>query len=146
MRIAAFALLACLAGCSLTSGSGGECDNDSQCGDDVCARSGECLARASVRSVRVSWTINGAAADLASCTTPNGAPANLYIQFDGAEYGDVLRFTQVVCSSGLYTVDKLPKRYQQVELGFEGGSGDVASIRSSRTDTAGTEVQFDLFR
>lgn len=134
MRIAAFALMACLAGCSLTSGSSSECNSDSQCGDDVCARSGECLPRSSVRAFTVRWTVNGAAPSLTSC-----APSHLYLQFDGTEYGDTLRFAPVECSAGSLRIDTLPKRYLQVELGFEGGAGDVSSI-----DASSTSVQFDL--
>jgi hypothetical protein len=137
MRIAALALAVGLAGCSLTSGSGGECQSDSQCGDDVCARSGECLARSSLRQVTVKWTVNGVAADAISCT----AHPDLYLQFDGSDYGDTLRFAPVPCREGLFSIDKLPKRYVQVELGSEGGAGDVTSI-----DLATSQAQFDLFQ
>ena len=137
MRIAALALMAGLVGCSLTpSGSGGECQSDSQCGDDVCARSGECLARSNIRSVTVTWTVNGAPADAASCT----AHPDLYLQFDGADYGDTLRFAPVPCREGRFPIDKLPKRYVQVELGSEGGASDVSPI-----DRATAQAQFDLF-
>lgn len=137
MRSAAFALLACLAGCSLTSGSGSECVSDSQCGDDVCTRGGECLARSSVRSVMVKWTVDGGAANLTSC----GGHPSLYVQFDGADYGDTLRFEPVVCSQGQFFIDKLPRRYQHVELGAAGGTGNVLTI-----DAASTQAQFDLFQ
>lgn len=135
MRYAACALMACLAGCSLTSSSGGECVNDSQCGDDVCARGGECTARASVRSVMVRWTVSGAAASATACT----AHPDLFLQFDGADYGDTVRFAPVVCSQGQFPVDKLPKRYQQVELGIEGATGNVVPI-----DANTAQAQFDL--
>ena len=45
MRFAAFALMACLSGCSLSPGDGAECTTDTQCGEDVCARTGECLPK-----------------------------------------------------------------------------------------------------
>ena len=136
MRFAPLALAACLWGCSLTPTSGNECHVDSQCGEDVCARSGECLARSSVRVVTITWTVNSAAANATSCS----AHPNLYLQFDGTDYGDTLRFAPVVCRAGQYTVDRLPKRYVQVELGFEGSTGDVSSI-----DATTTQIQFDLF-
>ena len=120
----------------MTPGSGSECHSDSQCGEDVCARSGECLARSSLREVTIKWTVNSAAANSTSCS----AHPNLYLQFDGTDYGDTLRFAPVVCRAGSYLVDKLPKRYVQVELGFEGSTGDVSSI-----DTTTTQIQFDLF-
>jgi hypothetical protein len=136
MRIAAFALLGCLAGCSLTTGgSSGECQRDSQCGDDICARGGECLSRTAVREVQVHWTINGATADATACT----ARPNMYLQFESADYGDTLRVTSVPCYRGVYSIDRLPKRYVQVELGFQGGASDVSPIETS-------QVQFDLFQ
>jgi hypothetical protein len=137
MRYAGLALMACLAGCSLTPGSGGECVNDSQCGDDVCTRGGECLARANVRAVMVKWTVEGASA---SATTCDGH-RDLYLQFNGTDYGDTLRFEPVVCSQGSFFIDKLPKRYQQVELGIQGGTGTVVGI-----DPATAQAMFDLFQ
>ena len=121
MRIAALALMAGLVGCSLTtSGTGGEC-----------------LVRSSLRSVTIKWTVNGVAADLSSCT----AHPDLYVQFDGADYGDTLRFAPVPCREGSFFVDKLPKRYVQAELGSEGGAGDVSAI-----DATTAQAKFDLFQ
>lgn len=137
MRFAGLALMACLAGCSLTSGTGGECVNDSQCGDDVCTRGGECLARASVRSVRVEWKVDGASASVTTCD----AHRDLYLQFNGTDYGDTLRFEPVACSQGVFSVDKLPKRYQVVELGIQGGTGTVLAI-----DPVSAQARFDLFQ
>ena len=137
MRLAALVLVACAAllpACLPQPTA--ECGSDVQCGDDVCARTGECLARPSVREVTVRWTVNGAAADAASCTT-----SDLYIQFDGAEYGDTLRFSPVPCQAGSYVVDRLPKRYVKVELGVVGGTGEVSPI-----DSAMDRVQLDLFQ
>lgn len=95
------------------------------------------MARSSVRQLSVHWTVNGVAADATSCASR----PMLYLEFEGADYGDTLRFTQVECSAGKFPVDKLPKRYLQVELGFEGSTGDVTAI-----DAASTQVQFDLFQ
>jgi hypothetical protein len=137
MRIAALVVTACLAGCSLTSGGGGsECQVDPQCGDEVCANSGECMARSSVREYLVRWTVNGVAANEACANLPN-----LFLRFEGTDYGDILPFAPVACSAGQLRLDKLPKRYQQVELGFEGSTGEVSAI-----DAGSTQVQFDLIR
>lgn len=141
MRYAAFAsgavLCASLAACSLTN-SGGECTNDQQCGDDVCARSGECLAPSNVRQVQIRWTMNGEAADSATCA----AHPNLFLQFIGPDYGDTLHYAPVVCSQGSFFVDRLPRRYQQVELGVEGRTGDIVAIEPG--DRASAQAQFDL--
>jgi hypothetical protein len=137
MRSAALSLMACLAGCSLTSSSGGECVSDSQCGDDVCTRNGECAPRSSVRSVMVKWTLEGAAASASSCSSH----PNMFLQFDGSDSGDTLRFEQVSCAQGQFPVDKLSKRYTQVELGFAGSTTVVQSI-----DPITAQALFDLFR
>ena len=138
MRYAALALMVCLtasAPACLPQPSA-ECSADSQCGDDVCSRTSECLARSSVRAVTVRWTVNGTSADATSCLTQD-----LYIQFDSAEYGDSLRFAPVPCRGGSYYIDKLPKRYVQVELGVNGGPGDVSSI-----DATTGRAQLDLLQ
>lgn len=137
MRYAAIALMACLTGCSLTSSSGGECVNDSQCGDEVCARGGECTARSNVRSVMVKWTVEGTAASVASCS----AHPDLFLRFDGTDYGDTLKFAPVPCRAGQFFVDTLPRRYQQVELGVEGSTGSALSI-----DAATAQATFDLLQ
>jgi hypothetical protein len=137
MRSAALTLMACLAGCSLTSSSGAECVNDSQCGDDLCTRAGECAARSSVRSVVVMWTLQGAAANATSCS----AHPDMFLQFDGSDSGDTLRFEQIACAQSQFSVDKLPKRYAQVELGFAGSTTVVQSI-----DPHTAQALFDLFR
>jgi hypothetical protein len=140
MRHAALALMACLAGCSLTSSNGGECVSDSQCGDDVCTRNGECLARSQVRSVRVAWTVDGVAASATSC----GSHSDLYVQFHGSDYGDTLRFEPVVCSQGQFFVDKLPRRFGQVELGAAGGTGTTVTVE--QIDPNAGLAKFDLFQ
>jgi hypothetical protein len=138
MRYAAYALMACLAGCSLTpGGTGGECVSDSQCGDDICARGGECTGRTSVRDVMVRWTVNGVAAGTTAC---NSHP-DLFLQFDGPDYGDTIRFAPVPCVAGLFNIDKLPKRYAQVELGIDGATGSVVRI-----DARTAQAQFDLLQ
>jgi hypothetical protein len=139
MRFAALALMASVTSlgagaCSLTP-SGSECHSDVQCGDDVCARGGECLARASVREVTVKWTVNGEPASAAACATH----PDLYIQFYGADYGDTLRLP-VSCRDGSYSAASVPKRYVQIELGVDGGTGDLSPI-----DPSG-RVQLDLLQ
>lgn len=107
---------------------------DSQCGDEVCARSGECLPKSSVRAVSVKWTVNGAAADATACT----ANPDLFIQFDGRDFGDTLRFAPVPCSEGSFYVDKLPTRYVHVVLGVSGGATTGAPLAAT--------TQLDLLR
>lgn len=126
----AAALVATLAGCPLSSSSGGECQLDSDCsGSEVCARDEMCAAASQVRSVTATWTIRGAAASVASC----GTHPDLYISFIGNDSGDTLGYAPVPCKNGQFTVDKLPTRFRQVELGVEGGVSDTRTIDASGT-------------
>jgi hypothetical protein len=110
MRFAVVLLL--LVGCKEdTTGNG--CQQDTDCGaNNVCARDETCQPASDVRKVTAKWTIRGMPADVVTCTQPN-----LYIQFDGPDYGDTLGFEPVPCVQGQFNVDKLPVRYGQVELG-----------------------------
>lgn len=93
------------------------------------------MALSNVRSVMVKWTVDGAAASLASCASHS----ELFLRFDGSDYGDTLKFTPVACVEGQFFVDRLPRRYQQVELGVEGGTGTVLPI-----DATTAQATFDL--
>jgi hypothetical protein len=113
------ALLACIAlacsGCP-RSGQGGECEYNEECAPDVCARDHECTAASNVREVTVSWTVRGQAASSQSC----GATEGFTLTFLGDDIGDELGFEPVPCASGQFFVDRLPKRFRTVELGFAG--------------------------
>jgi hypothetical protein len=137
MRFAAPALVACLAACSLTSsGSGAECRpiDNSQCGDEVCALSGECLPKANVRAVKVVWTVDGVAADPNSCS----AHPDLFLQFDAQDYGDTLRIAPVPCYGGSYLGYNVPARYVRVELGVEGGATSTGRIEAGTSQALAT--------
>ncbi len=124
--ILATALLAGLAGCPNQSTS--ECELDRDCGgSDVCARDHMCAAASSVRSVTATWTIRGAAANVSTC----GTHPDLYITFIGDDFGDTLGFAPVPCKLGQFTVDKLPIRFKQVELGVEGGTSDTRALNAA---------------
>lgn len=117
-------LIALLSGC-MGSPSGGECHIDSDCGgSDVCARDMTCTAKSEVRSVTATWTVKGMPASVTSC----GSHTDLFIQFLSSTATDELGYAPVPCMNGLFTIDKLPKRYFQVELGIDGGFRDVKPI------------------
>jgi len=109
-----FVLLA-LAGCFRGSGDG-ECEVDADCASGaVCARNSECLPTSEVRPVRVTWTIRGMAASATTC-----APhPNFYVLFSSPAVNDTFGYEPVPCASGLFTVDKLPRRFVSVEIGVE---------------------------
>jgi hypothetical protein len=123
-----------LAGCPIDNGGTGECETDGDCSGNVCARDHMCYPSASVRPVSVSWTIRGMAASPTTCT---GAP-DLEIAFRGPGPSEHLGYAPVPCETGQFFIDKLPRSYNEVELGRENGFGSTKSIPSSG------DVAFDL--
>lgn len=119
--------LVALAGCP--SNQPAMCESDSQCGANVCARNGECLPASEVRSVRVTWTIRGAPANATTCASM----PSLYIQFDGSTVQDSFGYAPVPCQEGVFSIDKLPSRFAQVELGVEGGPLTIGDIQPDGT-------------
>jgi hypothetical protein len=113
MRLVPLALLAGLTGCPV---QGSECDSDPECGGAlVCARDHECVDASTVRAVRVTWTINGGPANTITCEDHD-----LYIEFASpTDPADDLGFRPVPCFAGQFSVDKLPRRFTEVELGFD---------------------------
>ncbi len=102
------------------------CRDDDDCGGLVCARDGACYEAADVRVIHASWTVDGRPATIATCTSPD-----LAIAFAG-DFGGYLGFAPVPCSAGLFTVDKLPVFFTQVELGID---GEGASTSATFDDT-----------
>ena len=122
-------LAACLGG-----GNDGECKVDTDCGGAaVCARSSECLPSSEVRVVRVTWTIRGEPASASNCA----ATPDFYLKFAGG-YGDTYGYAPVPCRAGLFTVDKLPRRYVSVEIGADNRFAKTAAF------DANGNVAFDL--
>ena len=126
-------LVLLLAGCPSSSQS--ECTTDSDCGTDVCARDGECLAATDVRPVKLTWTIRGSAASASTCPQS----PSFYVQFDSNDVNDSFGFEPVPCDQGQFTVDKLPRRYVQAEMGVDNTFLDAQPI-----DAMG-QATFDLF-
>jgi hypothetical protein len=123
MRAAVLLLL--LAGCPNPTGS--DCQIDDDCGgNDVCARNSECVAPSDVRAVRVTWTIRGMPASAATCA----ATPSFYVMFSSPQRSDTYGYEPVPCAAGLFTVDKLPKRFNAVEIGIDHGYSEAAAFDS----------------
>lgn len=101
-------------GCSGVPGSAPEhCSDTVACEADlVCARNGQCLPPDQVRAVHVTWTVSGAPASPTSCA----AAPDLVLELLG-EGGLHLEFAPVPCAEGKFSVDRLPTKYDSVELG-----------------------------
>jgi hypothetical protein len=100
-----------LAGCPV---QGDECDEDFECeAGFVCARDHACLLPEEVRATTTTWTINGGPANTVVCDNHD-----LFIRFENsANPQDDLGFRPVPCFTGQFVVDKLPVRFDNVELG-----------------------------
>jgi hypothetical protein len=119
------ALLLLLAGCPPVDD--GECQVDDDCsGSKVCTRNSECLAPSEVRATRTSWTIRGQPATASLCA----ATPDLYILFGSFDPNDTYGYEPVPCASGVFTVDKLPVRFNSVEVGIQGRFSEQAVFDS----------------
>jgi hypothetical protein len=121
------ALLVLLSGCPSNTSSG-YCETDTDCGGgQICARDMECIAPGDTRGVKATWTIGGAAADATTCASM----PNFYINFYGADPQDAFGFAPVPCMQGQFFIDKLPTRFDQVELGADGKFDLVRRVDAS---------------
>jgi len=99
---------------------GNGCAVDSCGANAVCARNHTCLPVDQVRTVHADWTLRGMAASAQTCAAAN----NLMIAFFASSgSGSRLSYAPVPCVEGRFTIDKLPKTYDRVELGLESGMG-----------------------
>jgi hypothetical protein len=106
-----------------------EC-TDTSCGNDVCARDGECLPASEVWMVKTTWTIDGMAANATTCApTPD-----LHIYFKSMS--DSFGFDPVPCDQGQFFVDRLPLRFDVVELGSDANLFEQSTIVDPQTGMA----------
>ena len=101
-------------------GTGGNegfgCHADADCGSThVCARDGECLSPSIVRTIHVTWTVNGQPASADTCASSPHLDLT-FIDVSGDEFG----FSPVPCTEGKFTVDKMPTNYETVGLARTG--------------------------
>lgn len=127
----AFALPLMLGAClGASQPIGGECEFDRDCASsEVCARDGMCAAPSSVRAVVTTWTIGGMQPTEAACASH----ATLFIRFIGSDFQDSFSYAPVPCALGQFTVDKLPDRYIEVELGVDNGVSSSQRISSQNS-------------
>lgn len=108
--------------------SGGYCELDTDCGQSqICARDMECIAPGHTRGVKTTWTIGGQAATATTCATM----PDFYINFYGTDPQDAFGYAPVPCVQGQFFIDKLPTRFDQVELGAEGWFDVVHQVDAS---------------
>jgi len=117
--------LAVLLLCTGCPSGDGECKVDSDCGTgNVCSRNTECLPASEVRSVRVTWTIRGQPANAMLCApTPD-----FYLMFQATQLNDEFGYAPVPCKAGVFSIDKLPRRFVSVEIGVDNGFSEAMAF------------------
>ena len=105
--------------------------------DEVCARTGYCLATSLVRTASVNWLVSGKTPDDTTCS-PH---PDLQITLHSSSGLTHVSYSPVPCIAGRFTVDKLPTSCDFVELG---PTGTDRGWRSGRLDAATGETTLDL--
>jgi hypothetical protein len=88
-----------------------------------------CAAPSTVRSVLTTWTIRGMDATDTTCASH----PDLFIKFIGGDFNDSFGYAPVPCNLGQFTMDKLPDRYSEVELGVDNGASSTQRITSQNS-------------
>lgn len=130
------ALVACLlalAGCP-RGGQGGECEYNEECAPDVCGRDHACTDPSNVREVTVTWTVRGQPASSQTCGPTNGFTLTFFADELGNSFDDELGFEPVPCATGQFFVDRLPKRFDNVQIGLGGRSFAIGSDGTAHGD------------
>ena len=135
-------LVAAPAGC--LTGSGGECSSDGDCAaGGVCTRTDECVPAGSAIRVVVRWTVNGQA-PTTSRPEPCAEVGELEVIFRDPG-GRPESYRPVPCDLGQTVYDKMPPRFESVEVRAMDRSGDLlASAREDLASRGETAVQVDL--
>lgn len=112
------------------------CQSDADCGSGyLCARTGQCATASEVRTIHVDWTVMGQTANATSCSSsPNlefDFPAN-----DGSWWG----WAPVPCMEGVFTIDKMPTWFDQVQISIENQNSAVIYGRFDANNTATVDL------
>lgn len=132
--VCAAGLAGMLAGCVL---GGARCDSDADCDGALCARNGECAG--AVVFVRALWTVDGQPPTEARC-----APHPwLSVTFEDDGY-DRLTYEPIRCTLGQITFDRMPGRYDRVELVARDAEGAIVTRHRSAIEPPGVVIQWNV--
>lgn len=146
MRIRRPALLALvvlgLPGC--LAGEGEPCATDADCAaDGECTRTGECVADGAALRVVVRWTVDGQAPTPAA-PQPCAPLGELEIVFHDPGQ-ETTSYRPVPCELGQSVYDKMPPRFESVEVVAYDDSGDMVDAVEEPLSASGeTSVLVDL--
>lgn len=125
-------------------GDGGECFVDSDCGGSLeCSRTNECEPAGSLRTIRLSWTVNGVAPTL-DAPGPCDQIAELEVTFRDFNAGEDVAFRPVTCALGLATYDRFSPRFSTVVLAAYDSGGNVLDLASRSLTSGENLIEIDL--
>ena len=140
--IAALCAIAMLSGC--LSGTGEDCISDADCSaDGECTRTGECVPDGGAVRIEVRWTVNGAAPSPSSPEACAGI-GELEILFQDPG-GEVENYRPVPCDLGQSVYDKMPPRFEAVEVvAYDEDDAVLDSAEQSLNANGDSQIQVDL--
>jgi hypothetical protein len=115
------------------------CEDDADCADGECTRTGECVAPDTALRIVIEWTVDGEPASDASCEPIRDLGV---VFFDGDEAAE--SYQPVPCPIGRATFDKMPPRLDRVRVVAFGDSGPVDRAERDLEPTGETVVELDL--
>ena len=136
-----FAVLVAGPGCF---SSRDQCSSDEECeGGGECTRTGECVADGTALRVVVRWTVDGRAPTPAS-PEPCDRVGELEVIFRDPG-SDPENYRPVPCNLGQTVYDKMPPRFEAVEVVAYAPSGRFLDSAEAPLAASGeTDVQLDL--
>ena len=143
LALLALALLGAAPAC--LAGEGEQCSTDADCSDDgECARTGECVADGATLRVVVRWTVAGQA-PTPSAPQPCAPVGELEIRFHDPGQESV-GYRPVPCALGQAVYDKMPPRFESVEVVAYDPSGDqvLDTVEEPLAASGETSVLVDL--
>ena len=126
------------------AGEGEQCSTDADCADDgECTRTGECVPDGAAVRVSVQWTVGGQTPTPAA-PQPCEPFGDLEIVFhDPGE--ETTSYRPVPCELGQAVYDKMPPRFESVEVVAYDPAGDmVDAVEEPLSAGAESAVQVDL--
>ena len=140
----ALLVASCLAASGCFLGGRDECVADDDCaGGEECTRTGECVREGTALRVVLRWTVAGEAPTPAAPAACAGIE-ELEVVFRGGP-GEPERYRPVPCELGQAVYDKMPPRYDWIEVNAYGSEGERLDSRGGMLEPSGeSDVLVDL--
>jgi hypothetical protein len=121
-------------------GAGVRCNFDTNCDPGLlCARSHSCTPPDELRVVHARWTVRGMPAGQVACAA---APSLTITFLAPGGVGERMTYAPVPCAEGVFTIDKLPVSYNEVQLGKDSGGPPASANVDAMTGEAALDLQY----